>query len=252
MNFIKASISSRYLYSPISWLHLQNEKAKFYINIIQLAYLTVAPLKNILFFFIITILLLKSIKAPKYIARYFYENFALFAFFIVISAKHSDQYKANNSKKRPILKIYLNWNCSIVDLTKKSYTEESFFYIPISLLKLVTIHLIHLVSTKYFMLTTRDERVMQLMLGKIANSHVPNIKKLIFITTASPQFLEIIFEEIDAIKVSILIRNYRPNYMHIIQNSAHKIILLFQYLLCSINNAIHNTAKTLYARDIKA
>ena len=251
MNFIKASISCRYLYSPISWLHLQNGKAKFYINIIQLSYLTIAPLKNILFSFIITILLLKSIKAPKHIARYFYENFALFAFFIIMSAKHSDQYKTNNSKKRPVLKIYLNQDYSILNLTKKSYTEKSFFYIPISLVRLVAIHLIHLVSAKYLMLTTRDEHIMQLVLGKIANSHMPSIKKLIFTTTVSPQFLEIIFDEIDAIKMSILIRNCQPNYIYIIQHGACKIILLFQYLLYGINNAIHNIAKTLYARDIK-
>ena len=248
MSFIKTSTSYEYLYSPKSWLHLQDDKIKISLTLVQLICLPFASLKFIFILFIFSLCLQRSIKMPKYLKRYFHKILMLFTILVIMSVKNGKQFRQHQFNNSQLLQIYpldyLTKNIAVV-----SQAGHSSFYLQISILRFLSIYLAYLTSVRCLLLTTKQENFVRTVLSKQSIRNYANMR-FIFVTMTSSQFLRMIFKQMKRIRVSYSLRCMTVS-QSIISFVSIALIFFLEELLISLNHSIQSIAYTLHNRDIK-
>jgi hypothetical protein len=252
MNFVKLSTSYEHLYSPKSWLHFQDKRLKMTAVLIQLICLPVISLKHILIVFLAALLLCRSINIPKSLRKYFRKNIMIFTFFLLISIKKYSVSSINKADNRHILQVY-PLNC----LNEQSVNAvrqpgNSFFYLHASVLRLIAIHSIYLILVRCLLLTTSYEDIVKIaLMGLIYSQDYSNVK-FIFIIMASSQFLKIIFEQMENMRVSCILRNINISQVNLLKITFVIFTSLLRQLAIKTRISIFTIASSLYNRDIES
>ena len=223
MNFIRASICYSYLYSPKNWLHRQSVAIKLHFIMLHLSCLPFMSSRQIFIFFIIFLCLYKSIGIYKHLSNYLNKSAIVFAFFLLINIKKYDKL----TKYKTTGKIYKF--CFFSHLVKQENTIKSdklCFYLPLSIVRFVSIYLIYLLLIRCFLFTADCEKIVKVAIKECKSVNHFNIK-FIFVIIISPQLINIIFEEVDIIKKSYILRNIRTNQLR----SLKRAFIIFKQLL---------------------
>ena len=249
-DFIKYSISYAYLYSPISWLHKQNSQGKIYIVLIQLIFLPYISFKYLYLFFILFICLYLSINIPENFKNYFNITIIILSFFLFISVRYNNLEDYNTVHTRKIIRIDSLYNLSIFNKNNSQYDLYSvgFFYIPVSILRLLGINFIYLFLIKFLLLTTHYEKIIRIILHD--TNYLTNfpIKKINFEIMISSQFLKVILKQLETIKIAYVIRNLAFNLRF--KQNKFTYLFFFHQLLINIYLNIYHISNTLYSREI--
>lgn len=249
MNFIKLCNSYMYLYSPKSWLHLKNNKIKLGIFMSYLICLPLISLKHVFLFLIILLCLLRSIMMPRYLRTYFYQSIGIFVFFLIINIKYYSRYPNNEKATRAY--CILQANSFEDNLDRGNKLNSSNFYLPLSIIRIGSIHLIYSILIRCFLITTKHSSIIKLTLALCRHINCYSSAKFIFLINTSSQFLKIIFEEIEAIIISFRLRSIKINRSTVLHTILSVFISLLEQLLFNIKEKIFSIAQTLYSRDIK-
>lgn len=248
MNFVKFSACYDYLHSPKSWLHYQNTKGKLYTLVVYLIYLPFVSLKQIFILFIIFLFLCQSISIGKYLKDYFYKNAIVFIFFLLISIKSYDEFKEYKASQRNIWHFCIFSN-SISQNTKTNKLSTLHFYIPIPVVRFISIHLIYLILIRCFLLTTSCEKIIKETIRQ--RDHVSYFNaKFIFTTTVSSQFIKIIFEQANISKKSYALRDIKSYEIYHLKETLIMLTYFLQQFLFNTHNSIYAITSTLYSRSI--
>ena len=245
MKLAKLSASCEYLYSPKSWLHFQDDEMKLITVLAQLTYLPFVSVKNILSHVILLLLIQKSIKMPRNLKNYFRESLTVFSFFMLISIKKYNSCNLNEIYNRDILRIRLFKTKTNDDILAKQAPNGSFFYLPISTVRFIGIHLIYLFLIRYILLTTKHEDIIKNIKVKCQYSKY----KIYFIIMISLQLLRTIFGEIEIIRIAYILRN--------INTINKKKVFFFVFtsflkqFLVNMSMNIHGITCALYSKDIR-
>lgn len=251
MNFIKFSIFYEYLYSPISWSHKQNIQTKMVITIVQLILLPYIKLKYIFCIFMTCCYIYNFTYLPKNFKLYLKNTILLFTFFLLISI-HSKNQSNNRSYNNAVIQIYPLHALYLLNInTCQRINELPLYslYIPLSILRLLSIHLVYLFLIKFLLLTTNYEQMIQIILRNIQSltNHIPNQLKLEIMI--SSQFLKTIFKQIKILKIAYITRNIKLNKRYIIKHILTIYLLFIEQLIINIYHNIYSITNTLYCRE---
>jgi len=247
MKLAKLSASYEYLYSPRSWLHFQNSEVKLTAVLVQLIYLPFISIKSILGHLFCLLIIQKSIKMPRSLKNYFRESLIVFSFFMLISIKKNNPCNSGEIYSRNILQIYLHSMATRHDILAAKAGDRSFFYLHVSTVRLIAIHLIYLFLIRHILLTTKHENILKVIMTRCKYSK----KKLIFIIMTSLQFLKTIFGEIEIIRIAYILRGISISTIN--EKRVFFFILAFflKQLLINIGACVSGITCTLYSKDIR-
>ncbi len=250
MNLARLFASYEYLYSPKSWLHLQNSKTKLTIVFLQLMYLPVISLKDILACLLFLLFLWRSIEIPQGIKNYFLKSWAISILFVLISAKTENSYNSKVLCQRKVLRLSL-FNIQTSDGTMAIRSTGFSFYLPASALRFISIHLIYLFSIRLLLLTTKHSNMLKVAIAGFKYFQHRSRVKFTFIVMASSQFLKIISEQIEIARIAYILRAIdegRTNNWRVFFSTLISFIRLFAV---NINITIFIIAHTLYSKEIQ-
>jgi len=254
MNFIKSSIFYDYLYSPKSWLHKQNNKIKIYICFIQLFFLPYSSFIYLTIFSISLLLLYNSTYVPNSIKNYLKRMIIFFIIFLIINIEQRDLTKYNQVSHRQTLQIFPLNKFTLFNGKnglKSSRFSSLYFYLPISIIRLLTINIIYLFFIKILLLTTHYNEIIKFILVKIKKHLKTPATILNLEVMISSQFLNIICYQIEILKIAYITRDIKLNMRHSIRESILTCILFIEQLILNIYQSIYTTSNTLYSREIK-
>lgn len=248
MNFILLSISYEYLYSPTSWLHRQSSKRKIYFVFLQLALLPYASLKYMCALLIFFAYLCRSVYIPKSLRSYFRKVIGLFVFFLCINARHSTDFGSKTTSSQKIVRIYLlgNQDLSGINSALVNQTSAYSLWLQLSVMRLLSIYLIHIFLIKFLLLTTCYDRIVKIILSSIRYLIKPSKGKLIFEILICSQILKTIFKQAQIIKTAHLIRNLEIRdcslKKHILAHlfSVRQLLANTYYITDHISNSLHS------------
>ena len=245
MSLIKLLIFYDYLYSPKSWLHKPSSQTKIYTIILLLLTLLYMPLHYIAIYFFLCVYLHKFIYIHKHLKNYYKKTTLLFTFFLCISIQHNPI----NTTKRLIQIGPVNYfNSSNNTLVNQIFSCS--FYLPVSVVRLLSISIIYLFLMKLLLLTTIYEELINHILNhfkNLINSSKNQLKLEVMIST---QFLKAIFKHIEEIRISYLIRNIQFNEWYWFKDNLYISVFFLQQLLLSIYYTVKYISNTIYSREI--
>lgn len=254
MNFIKSLIFYDYLYSPQSLLHKQNNKLKIYIYFIQLLFLPYISLKYLTIFFIILSILYKFIYIPANLKNYLCKITLFFIIFLIISIEKKNIISCNLNNNRKVLLIYpLKITNFYTDNFYLSFNRIPLFsfYLPISIIRLLSINFLYLIILKLLLLTTHYHQIIKIILAHLKKYTNFSTKILKLELLISSQFLNIICYQIEIIKTIYITRNIRLCIKYNLKENLYMYFYFVQKLLSSIYENIDYISHTLYGREIK-
>ena len=254
MSFIKSSIFYEYLYSPKSWLHQKNNKFKIYICFIQLFFLPYSSFIYLKFFCLSLFILYNSIYVPNSVKNYLKRMMIFFMLFLAMNIEQKDINNYHLISNRQIIKIFpsdklmILYNKNQFDISEFS---SLYFYLPISIIRLLTINIVYLFFIKILLLTTHYNDVIKFILVKIKRSLRLPARILNLEVMISSQFLNIICCQIEILKIAYITRNINLNIKNNIKENISIYIFFIQQLLLNIYQNIYSISNTLYSREIK-
>lgn len=254
MSFIKSSIFYEYLYSPKSWLHKQDNKFKIYIFFIQLFVLPYSSFIYLTLFSICISILYSFTYIPNNLKNYLKKMIIFFMFFLIINIEQEDISNYSILSNRKTIKIS-PLDKLIVFKSKNKITFSQFsslsFYLPISIIRLLSIHIIYLFFIKILLLTTHYNQIIKIFLIKIKKSLKLQTKILNLEIMISSQFLNIICYQTEIIKIAYITRDVNLSLKYDIKENILIYICFIQQLVLNIYNNIYCISNTLYSREIK-
>ncbi len=254
MSFIKSSIFYEYLYSPKSWLHKRNNKFKIYISFIQLFFL---PYSSCIYWILLCIGLLVLYNLtylPNSIKHYLKRMTIFFIIFLIINIERKNIHNYNLVNTRKTLQIYpLNKFTLLHSNNELESTKFSslYFYLPISIIRLLTINIVYLFFIKILLLTTHYNEIIEFILVKIKKHLKTPIIILNLEVMLSSQFLNIICYQIELLKIAYRTRDIKLNIRHNIKENIVIYLLFIQQLLSNIYESMYSISNTLYSREIE-
>jgi len=254
MSFIKSSIFYEYIYSPKSWLHQQNHKFKIYICFIQLFFLPYSSFIYLKFFCLSLFILYNSIYVPNSVKNYLKRMMIFFMLFLAMNIEQKDINNYHLISNRQIIKIFPSDKLMILHKKNKfdiSEFSSLYFYLPISIIRLLTINIVYLFFIKILLLTTHYNDVIKFILVKIKRSLRLPARILNLEVMISSQFLNIICCQIEILKIAYITRNINLNIKNNIKENISIYIFFIQQLLLNIYQNIYSISNTLYSREIK-
>ncbi len=249
MNFIELYASCNYLHSPKNWLHFQNSIAKFYIIQIKLICLLFISLKHILFLFIVLLVLHQSINIPRQIKNCMHKSIVISIIFLFVSIKQHKKHEINELDRRCIWKIYPFNRLNKGSIVTVNTLKNSCLYLPMSIVRFIVIHLIYLVLIRFLLLTTKHESITKTLLGKSQHAKDCNNMQFIFGTMTSSQFLKVIFERLEAMRISFIFRASGLNYKGALKENLALYISFLSQLLIDINDSMFTISNTHYIAE---
>lgn len=250
MNFLKFSILYAYLYSPKNWLHRQNSVVKaclFFINSVFLPYM---PIKYIIILCIGLLFIYMCTYIPIQLSHYFNNIIFIFIFFIFINIQRKSQIIPELLIHRHYIKIYTQNNHFINNFQQKDMSISQSYYLPISLLRLLSINLIYLFLMKLLLMTTKYEKIVRTYLNllyKYANKYT---QQLVFEVQVANQFLKIILRQVEIIKTTYTIRSIKSKNILLSQKKLFIYLFCVQQLIFNIYDNIDYICYTLYSREV--
>lgn len=251
MNFIELSTSYSYIYSPKSWLHFQNRKIKISIISLALACLPFASTQYILISFAIMLCVYTSINKSKYFKGYLYKSIMVCTFLLLINIKNYTKSKVNEIKDRHVLKVSLFSIFSKNNIGKISSLKNDCLYMPTSIIRFTVIYILYLVSTRCLLFTTQYTIITEVSLKALKSVENYTSTSFSFTSTISAQFLKVIFEQIDTMHTSYILRKGCLNKKKDFKENCNIAIFFLDELFANLNYGIHSTSATLYCRDIE-
>lgn len=245
MNLMKSLIFHDYLYSPKSWLHQQSSQIKMYAVILQLLILPCLSLQYIFIFFFFCFYLYRSVCLHKNLKDYCQRIIILFTFFLFISI----QYNTNITNKR-LVQIYPIYHLHNINNIFTKTISSYCLYLPISIIRLLSINLIYLLLMKFLLLTTNYEQLINNILNHFKYLNIFSISKLKFEIMISTQFLKVIFKQIEEIKIAYLIRNIKSNRTYLFKDNLLICFFFIKQFLINAYDGINYISNTLYSREI--
>jgi len=254
MSFIKSSIFYEYLYSPKSWLHQQDNKFKIYICFIQLFFIPYSSFIYLILFSLSLFLLYNSTYVPNSVKNYLKRMMIFFIIFFIINIEQEELSQYNMLSTSETLQDSSSEKLRLFNSKKDIKfieVESSYFYIPISILRLLTINTIYLFFIKILLLTTHYNEIIKFILFKIKKFLKQPVRIFNLEVMISSQFLNIICYQIEILKISYLTRDMTLNMRHDIKEKILIYIFFIQHLLLNIHENIYSISNTLYSREIK-
>lgn len=254
MSFIKSSIFYEYLYSPKSWLHKQNNKFKIYACFIQLFFLPYSSFFYLNLVFFILLLLYNSINVPKSVKKYLKKMMIFFICFLLVNIEQKNINDYNLISTRKIFKVFPINNITLSYFNKEislKKVSSSYFYLPVSIIRLLTINIVYLFVIKLLLLTTHHNNIIKCILVKIKKfikspEIILNLEIMI-----SSQFLNIICYQIEVLKIAYITRNIKLTKKNNIKENIAIYIFFIKQLLLNISQNIYSISHALYSREVK-
>lgn len=143
----------------------------------------------------------------------------------------------------------------IFDLDKKNflkiiYLKPLYFYIPLSIIRLLSINFIYLFLIKFLLLTTHYEQIIKILIINLKHITPNSFQKISFEIIIAAQFLKIIVKEIKILKMAYKIRNPKSQHKYLSKEQLLTYWLLIRQLVLNIYQQTFNIADTLYSREI--
>jgi len=252
MSFIKSSIFYEYLYSPKSWLHKQNNKFKIYICFIQLSFLPYGSFMYLTLFFIGLSSLYNSTYVPDNVKNYLKKMIIFFIIFLIINIEHKKITKYNIVSTRRTLQIFpLDNSILFYSKNKQPLNQLIYLYLPISIIRLLSINILYLFFIKILLLTTHYDQIIKIILIQIKRSLKLTTQILNLEIMISSQFLNIICYQIEILKTANTTRDIKFNIKHNIKENLLIYIFFIQQLIFNIYENIFSISNTFYSREIK-
>lgn len=251
MNLIQSSLLYNYLYSPKSWLHNKNNKKKTFTIFCCLIYLPYMSLYQIFCSLFILLCLFKSVKTPKFINKHFKKTALIFLFFIILNIEKKELLTNNTVIHRKYIHIFpLNQSLSIKKNINNLIESTSSYLISLSFIRLLSIHFLSLIMIKLLLMTTLYENILSLFFKYLYKNTNQIYKHLFYEVNIAIEFIEAIFEYLELIKNSYIIRFLHFNKK--ISFTEHLIIYFFciRQLIINIQKQIYIVAESLYSREI--
>ena len=245
MSLIKLLVFYDYLYSPKSWLHKLSSQIKMHTIILLLLILPYMPLQYIAIYFFLCAYLHRFIYIHKHLKMYYKSIVLLFTFFLCISI----QYSPINTTKRLIQICPLNY-FNINNNILVNQILSCCFYLPASVVRLLSINIVYLFLMKLLLLTTIYEELVNHILNYLKYLVNSSTNQLKFEVMISAQFLKAILKHIEKIRIGYLIRNIRFNKWYIFKDNLYINFFFLQQLLFSMYNKVKDISNTIYSREI--
>lgn len=195
----------------------------------------------------------QSLKIPSNVHIYLFKIFFIFFFFILINIQNQKQIAFNINLEREFIQIYPFFKNLLIQPRKvlqKLYIKKSNYYIPSSLLRLLTIHFFYIVLMKILLLTTMYKDIIIFFFNYIYKYTNFKLYQLNLEIQIAIQFLKIILKEIEKVKITQTSRNISlPKIKKLPQNIMIYNIYL-QQLIMNIFENINNISNTLYSKEV--
>lgn len=251
MNLLSLSFLRQYLYAPMTWLHFIIPNVKVIITFCNLIILPCASIHYLLCTVALLVIIFITLKLPKDFAYSFLISlfsFAIFTFILTINTKLSySQALFFKNFKFTLPQYFLNSRISTYNM--KSTNCPYLLIIPEYAIRLSLISAIYLGCLKIIALTTLYEDIIFCFYIPLKKNNRKAVREMLFISSLSSQFLEIVSIRIKNSIIAIKIRGNRNQLKNIqsLSKLYYCAYITFFTFLCS---EIGQTSSTLYSREI--
>lgn len=250
MNFIKFSISYEYLYSPSSWLHSKNIQFKILLFWLHLIFLPYMSTQHIFIYSVILMYCYTCIYIPKKLKQFLCQMVIIFIVFILLNIQKSSKKIVGNYIRISAESMNCFSSKFIINKLGSLHVNQLNIYFPLSIVRLLGFSFIYLITIKLFLLTTRYEKIIYLVLRNQRGIVSYTFEYINFQAMSSLQFLKIILQEIEVINMTWINRNGIKNKNYLQTENLLLSWLIVKQFLLKIYKHTHSISDTLYSREI--
>nr|UAT97782.1 hypothetical protein Ahn.fas.Kor.pt_226 [Ahnfeltia fastigiata] len=251
MNLLSLSFLRRYLYAPMTWLHFIIPNVKVIITFCNLIILPCASIHYLLYTVALLVIIFITLKLPKNFVYSFLISlfsFIIFTFILSVNTNLSHSHALSFKNFKLVLPQYF-FNSRMPTCNVKSRNSLYSLIIPEYAIRLSLISTIYLGCLKIIAFTTLYEDIIFCFYIPLKKNNLKAIREMLFISSLSSQFLEIVSIRIRNSIIAIKIRGNR-NPLKNIQSLSKLYYYAYMTFFTFLCSEIRQTSSTLYSREI--